>query len=59
METFLEDFLGWKFDGISFAYTKKNLTNSCFPKKTPKAENGLAAYALRKPATLWNVGSPG
>lgn len=37
METFLEDFLGWKFDGISFAYTKKNLTNSCFPKKNSKS----------------------
>ena len=58
METFLEDFLGWKFDGISFDYTKKT-HESCFPKKTPKAVNGLAAYALRKPATLWNVGSPG
>lgn len=38
---------------------KKTSRIRAFQKKTPKAENGLAAYALRKPATLWNVGSPG
>ena len=38
-------FLGWKFDGISFDYTKKT-HESCFPKKTPKAVNGPCCILL-------------
>ena len=42
----------------NFLWFKKTHEFLDFQKKTPKAENGIAAYALRKPATLWNVGSP-
>lgn len=58
METFLEDFLGWKFDGISF--DSKKLTNSWISKKDSKSREWhcCMCYILRKNKLL-TFGVPG